>query len=263
MTSLDAPAELDIFDRWLVTIEARFSIQIDANRQDAFKSALTRFVESIGMDLESLDERRKSGRVDADIWSTLLHLATNHETRFFRSLPATERIVNLCEGITSPRILSVGCSTGEEPFSIASALLDAGHPTFRVHGTDVSSVCINTANEGLYPRHAGVGLLAAAPTRGDKMRFHRFVRDMVTFEEHNILQDRPVQLANPHIVITQNMLIYYRTDTRYEILDRLSAMLVPGGHLITSPGETLNWSNPSMTRIPNSNPNVFQRSVDV
>jgi chemotaxis methyl-accepting protein methylase len=263
MNSLDAPAELDIFDRWLVTIEARFSIQIDANRQAAFKSALNRFVESIGMDLESLDERRKSGRVDAETWSMLLHLATNHETRFFRSLPATERIVKLCEGITSPRILSVGCSSGEEPFSIASALLDAGHPTFRVHGTDVSAVCISTAREGLYPRHHGVGLLAAAPTRGDKMRFHRFVREMVTFEEHNILQDRPVQLANPNIVITQNMLIYYRTDTRYEILDRLSAMLVPGGHLITGPGETLNWSNPSMTRIPNSNPNVFQRSVDV
>lgn len=83
MNSLDAPAELDIFDRWLVTIEARFSIQIDANRQGAFKSALTRFVESIGMNLESLDERRKSGRVDAETWSMLLHLATNHETRFF------------------------------------------------------------------------------------------------------------------------------------------------------------------------------------
>lgn len=162
MNSLDAPAELDIFDRWLVTIEARFSIQIDANRQAAFKSALKRFVESIGMDLESLDERRKSGLVDVETWSMLLHLATNHETRFFRSLPATERIVKLCEGITSPRILSVGCSSGEEPFSIASALLDAGHPTFRIHGTDVSSMCISTAREGLYPRHHGVGLLAAA-----------------------------------------------------------------------------------------------------
>ncbi|MBM5458931.1 hypothetical protein H8F21_15295 [Pseudomonas sp. P66] len=263
MESLDAPAELDIFKRWLEIIEARFSIQIDESRQDAFRSALLRYVESQGMDLWSFNERRKAGQVCGDTWSMVLHLATNHETRFFRSLPATQRIVELCKQITAPKILSVGCSTGEEPYSIASALLDAGHPTFRVHGTDVSSMCISTAREGLYPRHPNVGTLAAAPTRDDKMRFHLFVREMVTFEEHNILQDRPVQLPNPHIVITQNMLIYYRTETRYEILDRLASMLTPGGHLITGPGETLNWSNLSMKRIPHSNPNVFQRSVDV
>ncbi|EKT4529922.1 CheR family methyltransferase [Pseudomonas asiatica] len=263
MESLDDPEDLDIFARWLEIIEARFSIQIDESRQEAFRHALLRHVESQGMNLWTLNDRRKSGQVGEDTWAMILHLATNHETRFFRSLPATQRIVELCKAITAPKILSVGCSTGEEPYSIASALLDAGHPTFRVHGTDVSSVCISTARAGLYPRHPDVGTRAAAPTRGDKMRFHGYVREMVTFEEHNILQDRPVQLSMPHIVITQNMLIYYRPETRYEILDRLASMLAPAGHLITGPGETLNWSNQSMKRIPNSNPNVFQRSVDV
>lgn len=262
MTRLDDPAELDTFGRWLETIEARFSIQIDESRQDALKGALERLAESMGSDLEDLDHKRKAGLLTAETWAMVLHLATNHETRFFRSLPATQRIVEICRSITAPKILSVGCSTGEEPYSIASSLLDAGHPTFRVHGTDVSSVCISFAREGLYPRHPNVGTVAAAPTRNDKMRFHRFVREMVTFEEHNILQDRPVLLVNPDIIITQNMLIYYRTETRYEILNRLAAMLPLGGHLITGPGETLNWSCPGIARIPNSNPNVFQRSVD-
>lgn len=262
MNSLDEPVELDIFGRWLETIEARFSIQIDQSREAALKAALERLTEGMGTNLLDLEQKRKAGLIEPDTWAMVLHLATNHETRFFRSLPATQRIVQICRSITAPKVLSVGCSTGEEPYSIASALLDAGHPTFRVHGTDVSSVCITTAREGLYPRHPNVGTLAAAPTRGDMMRFHRFVRDMVTFEEHNILQDRPVSLANPDVIITQNMLIYYRTEARYEILNRLAAMLPPGGYLITGPGESLNWSCAGVTRIPNSNPNVFQRSVD-
>lgn len=263
MTRLDDPAELDIFGRWLETIEARFSIQIDESRQDALKGALERLAESMGTNLGNLETKRKAGLIGVDTWAMVLHLATNHETRFFRSVSATERIIEICRSITAPKVLSVGCSTGEEPYSIASALLDAGHPTFRVHGTDVSSVCISAAREGLYPRHPNVGTVAAAPTRGGMMRFHRFVRDMVTFEVHNILQDRPVALNNPDIIITQNMLIYYRTEARYEILNRLAAMLPLGGYLITGPGESLNWSCPGVTRIPNSNPNVFHRSVDV
>lgn len=263
MISLDAPEDLDVFGRWLDTIEARFSIQIDDSRQQAFKAALERFADSLDLTLEGLESRSRLGLMETEQWAMVLHLATNHETRFFRSPAATKTIVELCKGILAPKVLSVGCSSGEEPYSISSALLDAGHPTFRIHGTDVSSVCIATAREGLYPQHPNVGNLAAAATRDGKMRFHRFVRDMVTFEQHNILQDRPVELAAPDIVITQNMLIYYRAQTRYQILNRLSSMLTPGGHLITAPGETLNWECQGMTRIPYSNPNVFQRSVDV
>ena len=86
---------------------------------------------------------------------------------------------------------------------------------------------------------------------------------MVTFEQHNILQNRPVQLSKPNIVITQNMLIYYRLEARYEILNRLAAMLDVGGYLITAAAETQGWSAPGMARVPNKNLNVFVRSEDV
>lgn len=262
MNSFDAISKLTTFDRWLISIEARFSIQIDVTRQKAFRTALESYFSSLGETLESMEMLYRSGLMEIDHWSMILHLATNHETRFFRSMHAIEQIIDICKDLRTPRILSVGCSTGEEPYSIASALLDEGHPTFNIHGTDVSNVCIATAREGLYSSHPRVSHRAAAPVPGQKMRFHAWLRSMVTFEQHNILQDRPVQLSKPNVVITQNMLIYYRQETRFEILDRLSGMLADGGYLITAPAETLNWRAAGMRRTQNNNLNVFVRSSE-
>lgn len=263
MNNLAVQAENDIFTQWLLTIEARFSIQIDESRQEAFRAVLQRFAESLAGDLSVLEQRRAGGLITPEQWDVILHLATNHETRFFRSPTSIQRIVELCSGVTSPKILSVGCSSGEEPYSIASALLDAGHATFRILGTDVSAVCIETARHGLYPYHPRVSRRAAVQTRDGRLRFHQFVKNMVTFEQHNILQDRPPGISTPDIIITQNMLIYYRPETRFEILNRLCSMLPPGGHLLTGPGETLNWRNSAMARTLDSTPNAFKRSNNV
>lgn len=263
MQSLDLSVELTAFEKWLSSIEARFSVQIDESRHGAFKVAIESYFESMKESLDSMEPLARSGLMDAEHWAMILHLATNHETRFFRSQAAINQIVEICTDLRSPKILSVGCSSGEEPYSIASALLDAGHGTFQIHGTDVSSVCIETARTGIYDLHPAITTKAAAPALGRRMRFHAWLRSMVTFEQHNILQNRPVQLSKPNIAITQNMLIYYRLEARYEILNRLAAMLDVGGYLITAAAETQGWSAPGMERVPNKNLNVFVRSEDV
>ena len=193
----------------------------------------------------------------------ILHLATNHETRFYRSPAALEQIVAIAKSMRVPRILSVGCSSGEEPYSIAMELLKAGLCAFRIHGTDISSLCIETASAGAYLKHPAVTERAAAAIDAKHMRFHAWVRDLVSFEQHNILQDRPIQFPKPSIVITQNMLIYYRPETRFEILRRLAGLLDAGGYLITGPAETLSWTSAGLTRHPHPNLTVFQRPADV
>jgi chemotaxis methyl-accepting protein methylase len=262
MTSLDVENDVrsKALNEWLASIEARFSVQIQSFRQDAFEEALTRYAASIGESLGSLAEQARKGMLEQDHWSMVLHLATNHETKFFRSPAAIQQILNIFRGTKKPKLLSVGCSTGEEPYSIATALLSAGHGCFEIHGTDISAVCIKTAKLGIYKQHPEITSLAAAAMPSQKMRFHAWVRAMVTFEHHNILHERPVQMHRPNVIITQNMLIYYREQTRYEILDRLASMLDIGGYLITAPAETLNWCSTAMTRVQNSQLNVFVRS---
>ncbi|MGE8065153.1 CheR family methyltransferase [Pseudomonas sp. NPDC089569] len=260
MENLDAEIGLSALHEWLASIESRFSIEIDQCRQIAFEHALTGYAESLGETLETLATRAKRGLLDSEHWSMILHLATNHETRFFRSPAALKQIGQICQNLSHPKVLSVGCSTGEEPYSIAAALYAAGHDTFEILGTDISAVCIKTAKLGIYKQHPNISSLLAGLLPEQRMRFHPWVKGMVKFEQHNILQDRPVQLLKPNVVITQNMLIYYREETRYEILNRLASMLGVGGYLITAPAETLGWKTPAMTRVHHSQINVFVRS---
>ena len=258
MNSFGAIAQRDTFARWIEIIESRFSIQIDAIRYDALQAALEQYANGIGLSLDALLQSAELNALQADNWTMILHLATNHETRFFRSPASLELITAIAKTTRSPRILSVGCSSGEEPYSIAVELLKAGICAFRIHGTDVSALCIETAQAGVYPRHDAVPSRAASNNR-THMNFHAWVRGLVTFEQHNILMDRPIDFDKPSIVLTQNMLIYYRPATRYEILDRLANLLDVGGYLITGPAETISWPGAGMIRHPHSHLTVFQR----
>ncbi|MNR63953.1 CheR methyltransferase, SAM binding domain [compost metagenome] len=63
----------------------------------------------------------------------------------------------------------------------------------------------------------------------------------------------------PDVIITQNMLIYYRVETRHLILQKLAAMLPIGGYLLTGPAEDGNWNPLGLKRLPNHLLNLFVR----
>lgn len=244
---------------WVQTIEDRFAIQIDPVRQESFQRALDFFAAGRGMTVEDVLAQAESDELDADAWAAVLHMATNHETRFFRYEPSVEAIVAHCRLKHTPKILSVGCSTGEEPYTIATAMLRAGCAMFHIHGTDVSPACIDIARMGQYEPHSKLGPDVVAALNTGKVSFHSWIRSMVTFQMHNILVDKPIELQRPDVIITQNMLIYYRTETRHEILDRLSRELPINGILIVGLAEDAGWRNDSMKRITNSQVTIFER----
>ncbi|MBM3105685.1 hypothetical protein IIE18_11090 [Pseudomonas sp. V1] len=259
-TADDLKLDEEVANSWVRIIEERFAIEIDEFRLAAFTRALTSFACETGEELEGLLKLFVSGQLDEAQRAYILHLATNHETRFFRYPPSLAAITEVCANLRRPpRVLSVGCSTGEEPYSIACSLLRAGHAGFTVHGTDVSQPCIDKARQGIYRGHPDLRADVAAPHGPNRIRFHAWVRDMVTFEQHNILAERPVNFPAPDVIITQNMLIYYRVETRHLILQKLAAMLPVGGHLITGPAEDGNWNPMGLKRMPNHLLNLFVR----
>lgn len=245
--------------RWSALVAERFAIEVDEQRVGHFVDSLASYSRRIGMDSEELFERATSRQLDASHWSAILHLATNHETRFFRYMPIISLIETLCLRKRNPQVLSVGCSTGEEPYSIAARLLRSGHALFRVHGTDVSKTCIETARAGVYKAHPEMGTDIAAKAGNGTIRIHQWVRDAVSFEVHNIMSDAPVSFTRPDIIVTQNMLIYYKVETRHEILTRLAMMLSTNGYLITGPAEDAAWNPQSLERIPNPTATIFRK----
>lgn len=245
--------------RWPALVAERFSIEVDEQRAGAFVANLANYSRRIGMAGDELYKRATTRQLDANHWSAIIHLATNHETKFFRYMPILSLIETLCLGKRNPKILSVGCSTGEEPYSIAARLLRSGHASFRVHGTDVSRSCIEKARAGIYKSHPDIGPDIAAGAGDGTILIHQWVRDAVSFEVHNIMSDTPISLMRPDIIVTQNMLIYYKAETRHEILTRLGMMLPNGGYLITGPAEDAAWNPQSLERIPNPKATIFRK----
>tara|TARA_R110001606_G_C15404525_1_gene653964 strand:+ start:11256 stop:12032 length:777 start_codon:yes stop_codon:yes gene_type:complete len=247
-------------DQWIEVLYNRFRIEVSQDRRPALHRAIGAYAQSIGEDPVSLLAKALRRQLSAENWSKIIHLATNHETRFFRNRAIIEQLCDYAETFARPRVLSVGCSTGEEPYSIAIALAERGLANFKVHGIDVSEDCIATASEGIYKASEAIPSRYVKEVTNGHLRFYDWLKDFVTFSQHNVMSDRPIGFTNPSVIVTQNMLIYYRKEARHRILEGLALGLPIGGYLITGPSEDAGWKPTDLQRLPVPTASVFKRT---
>ncbi len=145
------------------------------------------------------------------------------------------------------RLLSVPCSTGEEPFSVAITLVEAGlgHRDFSIDAVDISERALQTAERGIYGkssfREKDEDFVARYFSQtADGMKIHESIRNSVCFERGNILDPAfPVNRSSYHVIFCRNLLIYMTQPAKKRILDVLDGMLVDGGLLFTGHTETM------------------------
>jgi chemotaxis protein methyltransferase CheR len=138
-------------------------------------------------------------------------------------------------------IWSAGCSSGEEPYSLAMALLEAGVPA-RILATDLNRRALWRGIEGHYSSRALARL--PAPWRAryfedagpDMARANESLRRCVTFELHNLRTDGalPPGWHRFDAVVCRNVLLYFERSEALEIVDHLAARCRPGGYLLLS-----------------------------
>ncbi|MDF3836446.1 protein-glutamate O-methyltransferase CheR, partial [Cupriavidus basilensis] len=149
------------------------------------------------------------------------------------------------DGAGPLRILSVPCSTGEEPYSIVMALLDAGVPEHRFHidAVDVSARALERARIGQY----GSNSFRGGPldfrdryftTSGSDYALNASVRAKVRLLRGNLLD--PALMANEspyHFVFCRNLLIYFDPPTQQRALRMLEQLSRPDATLFVGPAE--------------------------
>jgi chemotaxis protein methyltransferase WspC len=174
------------------------------------------------------------------------------ETWFFRDRDAFAALASwaVAELRARPgeplRLLSMPCSTGEEPYSMAMALLDSGIPPglFRIDAVDISPPAISSALKAEYGRNSFRGEKLAFRERyfeehGPKHRLRDEVRSLVEFGVGNLFAGaggRP--LAAYHAVFCRNVLIYFDRAAQARAIEILHQLLRPGGLLFVAPAET-------------------------
>ena len=187
--------------------------------------------------------------------TNLYHDILIHVTRFFRD-PDSFRVLKstVFPAITDPknatqpiRIWVPGCSTGEEAYSVAIAVLeflgDAAHATpVQIFATDVSEVSIERARAGLYPISISADVtperLRQFFNRVDgSYRVNKTVRDMCIFARQDVTRDPPFSKLD--LIVCRNVLIYFDSTLQKKLMQVFHYALRPDGFLMLGGAESI------------------------
>ena len=145
------------------------------------------------------------------------------------------------------RVWVLGCSTGQEAYSIAILLLEALEEIklrcdIKVFASDIDEDALTTARAGAYPatieeQVSGVRLERFFEFDGEVYRVKRFVRDLVVFSLHNFVKDPPFSKLD--IVSLRNVLIYMRRSIQQRVIQMVHYALLPEGYLFLGSSETV------------------------
>lgn len=257
------------FTRWVRLLEARTGVTVPPERKPFLVTGLRRRMRETGhSDYGTYYEELLDGARGAVEWAALVDHLTVHETHFFRHPPSLELIRKewypkwaAAVGIEqSVHALSVGCSTGEEAYTLAmvldAAIGDEGSQRhFGITATDVSQPALSMARAALYPVARLEEIPAARRARSVEMlddgnfRIVERLRKRVGFACVNLLHASRAPLRQLDLIYCQNVLIYFARERRGELLDGLARLLRPHGMLVLGPGEVTGWTHPQLVRI--------------
>lgn len=203
------------------------------------------------------------------IWDSVIHAVTVHETYFFRNGPA---MVKALESIgrqeESIRFLSLGCSFGQEVYT-AYLIGRSMYPDTRILGTgvDISAECVEVASTGVFERRSDVEALLPylncgdLELRGSQFRFSESARSNLQFIQGNILRVDDIGGGPYQIIFCQNCLTYYDDQTRRSVSDELSAILEPGGILVFACAELMGKTPRNTVPLSDEWPQIFVKEL--
>jgi chemotaxis protein methyltransferase CheR len=190
--------------------------------------------------------------------SDLMDVLTTNETYFFREafqLKAfTDEIIpevmeaKSKKGDRSLRIWSAGCSTGEEPYTIAMLLLELGRLRgWRVEiiGTDISQRVLQQARKGVYSKSSFRATDSQYVDRffhehDGSFRISEEVRELVTISQLNLFDhNRIALLGRMDIIFCRNVIIYFDQPAKKKVIESFHQSLYPAGFLLLGHSESL------------------------
>ncbi|TVS15455.1 MAG: chemotaxis protein CheB [Gammaproteobacteria bacterium] len=182
-------------------------------------------------------------------------------TSFFRDPQVWEHLANVAlPGLLARRTpggdlraWSVGCSTGEEAYSLAilfsevvAGLPEPGSFTLQIFASDVSPDAIAAARRGHFPLSISNNVSAERLSRfftqhDDHYQIDPKIRDMVLFAQHDVVLDPPFTRLD--IIVCRNLLIYFTPELQRRLLPLFHYALRPGGILLLGGSETIGRFN--------------------
>lgn len=254
------------FALWSKLLEERAGIYLSAQQRTFLQTQVVMRMRELGLsDFASYYLLIVDGVAGMVEWSRLIDRLVVKETSFFRHMPSYDFVAShLRQHLAEPsqpsyEVWSVGCSTGEEPYSLAMVLAEEfarahREPLFGITATDISRAALSLAKNGIYTERK-LEFIAAplrekylARVEDGRYQTARSLRERICFNQANLLDINDMPAVRVDLIYCQNLLVYFRRWLREKILNAFVQRLKPGGALVIGLGEVLDWSHPSMQR---------------
>lgn len=250
-----SPEEFQLFRDW---IHQHSGIYLEESKADSLRISLV--ARATRLHYSDYRDYFRYLSEHEDEFKELMNLVTINETSFFRfpaqfdalrDIIVPEIVHGRPHGATAQfRAWSAGCSTGEEPYTIAITLLDSCLPGLgqrvEVMGTDVSTKALEAARRAVYPPRDVENLDRAVVNRWFERveggyRPIKAVRDVCTFSYHNLIKEPyPLALMSGwDVIFCRNVTIYFRIESTRRVINHFFDALNPGGYLFIGHSETL------------------------
>jgi chemotaxis protein methyltransferase CheR len=228
-------------DRAAGLLARRIGLRVEGSMRDRVARTLQAEAAARGMSPDAYARRLPE---EPEQLQRLIDRITVGETRFFRDPAHFDVLVHHVLPHAEPRVIwSAGCASGQEPWSIAIALEEAGAAGWEVFASDVSAEALQRSREGVYSERELRGLspqrraafMRPSPRGGWEVGPR--LRARVHVLAHNLAEQPPP--VRPAAVFCRNVLIYLDAEAKERALASLHRCLAPDGWLFVGGAETL------------------------
>ena len=236
-------------------IAHRLGLHFDDTKLEFLAEVLDRRADKKGLALRPYLDRLEGPGMDAELRALALEL-TVPETYFFRHIDQFHAFADVAlpearaarAPIRKLSMLSAGCASGEEPYSLAMVVREGADQGWNVaiRAFDINPAMLAKAARGCYSAWALRETPATSQRRwfrnvGKEFELDDGIRAAVTFQEVNLAQEN-AELWAPEsydVIFCRNVLMYFTPDSAQALVARLTRSLAPGGHLFLGHAETL------------------------
>jgi chemotaxis protein methyltransferase CheR len=247
----------DDFQRIVRLVKTHAGIVLTDRKRDLVYGRLAPRLRTLGInDFSQYCEILEGRDGDAEC-RLLVNAITTNLTGFFREAHhfeflAQEALPGIVKSASSGRrrlrVWSAGCSSGEEPYSIAMTLRkvlpDLTRWDAKILATDIDTNMIRVGSEGCYERARGEAIPTEMrrqfvhETKSDRIEMADAVKSLISFKPLNLFDPWP--MSGPFdVIFCRNVVIYFDKETQRILFDRFADMLTPNGWLFIGHSESL------------------------
>lgn len=257
------------FQEWKVLVEEKTGMLLPDHRKTFLQSSLNiRMREVSCASYDEYFEQLSSGMAGTVEWAVLVDRLTVHETNFFRHPESFDLVRNYLRRLIVNRvkqnkpvnIWSVGCSTGEEPYSLAILIEELMQELqadlyYGITATDISLPSLATARAGKYNERRLSGLNDSQKTfmfdkpAGEPYQVKQKYKEKICFARVNLLDLDAAPIDRVDVLFCQNVLIYFQKERKHEIVEKLTESVEPGGLMVLGLGDVTDWCPSTMRRV--------------